>query len=60
MVNCPTCGGKYPVSEIEEHADLCADYSVEQPDPLPVDKAATPTLKDQGKGPTISLLRGGG
>ena len=49
MVNCPTCGRKYPVSEIEEHADLCADYSVEQPDPLPVDKAATPTLKDQGK-----------
>jgi hypothetical protein len=22
MVNCPTCGRKYPVSEIEEHADF--------------------------------------
>ena len=34
--------------EIEEHADFCADSSVEHPDPLPVDNVATPTLKNQG------------
>ena len=47
-VNCPTCGKKYPIHEIEEHADVCADSSVEHPDPLPVDKmasVATPTFK---------------
>ena len=36
MVNCPTCGEKYSVLEIEEHADLCADYVVELPDPIPL------------------------
>ena len=48
VVNCPTCGKKYPIHEIEEHADVCADNSVEHPDPLPVDKmasVATPTFK---------------
>ncbi|CAB3985842.1 Hypothetical predicted protein [Paramuricea clavata] len=50
MVNCPTCGGKYPFSEIEEHADLCADYFVEQPDPLPVDKALIDASDNEIKG----------
>ena len=48
VVNCPTCDKKYPIHEIEEHADVCADSSVEHPDPLPVDKmasVATPTFK---------------
>ena len=36
MVNCSTCGENYSVLEIEEHADLCADYVVELPDPIPL------------------------
>ena len=35
MVNCPTCHERYPVTEGEEYADLCADdASVEFPDHL--------------------------
>ena len=35
MVNCPTCHERYSVTEIEEHADICADdAAVEFPDPF--------------------------
>ena len=42
MVNCPTCHERYPVTEIEEHADLCADdASVEFPDPFAHNNSST-------------------
>lgn len=50
VVNCPTCGKKYPIHEIEEHADVCADSSVKHPDPLPVGKmASVPKPSFKGK-----------
>lgn len=33
MVNCPTCSVKFPISQIEEHADICADFRMDFPDP---------------------------
>lgn len=33
LVHCPTCSVRFPVAQIEEHADLCADFLLELPDP---------------------------
>ena len=49
MINCPTCGLRFAVSEIEEHADLCADSVVVLPDPVPHEIATDQTSNDQGR-----------
>ena len=37
LVNCPTCSVQFPISQIEEHADMCADFRMDFPDPNPIE-----------------------
>ena len=58
MVNCPTCHERYPVTEIEEHADLCADdASVEFPDPFAHNNSSgSVDVKGNIDGPNVAIL----
>ena len=58
MVNCPTCHERYPVTEIEEHADLCADdASVEFPNPFAHNNSSSSVdAKGNIDGPNVAML----